>query len=118
MQSLTYIKNQPEKKTVILGFDNVSRRYKENDISWLYDIDFSLLNDESIDKIFCIGRFRYDVMLRLKYDNVDQNKIILVNNPNNIVEEIKNKSKGNIYTMVCFDMTSLLKKKVREYNEN
>ena len=34
-----------------MGFDNVSRRYKENDISWLYDINFEKLNNESINKI-------------------------------------------------------------------
>ena len=118
LQSLTYIKNQPGLKTVILGFDNVSRRYKENDLSWLYDVDFSNLNDKSINKIFCIGRFKYDVRTRLKYDNIPDDKIVLVENLNKLVDIIKENSVGDIYTMVCFDMTALINKKVREYNEN
>ena len=118
LQSLNFIKDQKGLKTVILGFDNVSRRYKENDLSWLYDVDFSSFNDESIDKIFCIGRFRYDVRTRLKYDNIDDDKIILVDNLNNLIDLIRSNSQGNIYTMVCFDMTAIIKKKVRDYSEN
>ena len=113
-ESLHYIKNIKDKKTIILGFDNVSRRYKLNDISWLYDIDFELLNDNNIDKIFIIGRFRYDVLTRLKYANIPDEKLIVVDKINNIIKKVKNESIGNIYTMVCFDMTEILRKKIME----
>lgn len=114
-ESLHYIKNIKNKKTIILGFDNVSRRYNLNDISWLYDVDFELLNnDNNIDKIFIIGRFRYDVLTRLKYANIDNNKLVVVDKLDNIIENIKNESSGDIYTMVCFDMTEILRKKIME----
>lgn len=113
-ESLHYIKNIKDKKTIILGFDNVSRRYKLNDISWLYDIDFELLNDNNIDKIFIIGRFRYDVLTRLKYANIPEEKLIVIDKINNIIKKVKNESIGNIYTMVCFDMTEILRKKIME----
>ena len=115
-EALHYIKEQHKKKTVILGFDNVSRRYKYNDLSWLYDVQFELLNDKYIDKIFILGRFRYDVLTRLTYANIDKEKLILVDNLDNIVEMIKKQSNGEIYTMVCFDMTAILKKKILEDN--
>lgn len=118
LQSLNYIKEQSGEKTVILGFDNVSRRYKENDLSWLYDVDFSLLNDDNINRIFVIGRFRFDVRTCLKYNNVSDDKIILIDNLDNLIDNIKNNSLGDIYTMVCFDMTAIINKKVRDYNEN
>ena len=113
-QSLEYIREQSGKKTVILGFENVSRRYKENDLSWLYDVNFELLQDDSIDKIFCIGRFRYDVATRLNYANISKNKLILVDNLDNLLNLVKEKSQGDIYTMVCFDMTAIIKKMVKE----
>ena len=118
LQSLNYIKEQNGLKTVILGFDNVSRRYKENDLSWLYDVDFSALNDKSINRIYVIGRFRLDVRTRLMYDNIDDSKIVLIDNLNNLIDILKEDSLGDIYTMVCFDMTAIIRKKVREYNEN
>lgn len=113
-ESLHYINNIKEKKTVILGFDNVSRRYNLNDLSWLYDVQFELLNDKYIDKIFIIGRFRYDVYTRLKYANISDEKLIVVDKLDNIISIIKNESTGNIYTMVCFDMTEILRKKILE----
>ena len=115
-ESLHYIKNVKDKKTVILGFDNVSRRYNLNDISWLYDVKFELLNDDNIDKIFIIGRFRYDVLTRLKYANISDTKLVVVDNIDDIIYKVKNESVGNIYTMVCFDMTEILRKKIMEAN--
>lgn len=117
-QSCEYIKEQKGLKTVILGFENVSRRYKENDLSWLYDVDFELLNDSNIDKIFCIGRFRYDVKTRLEYANIPANKLVLVDDLNNLLNMVKTKSKGNIYTMVCFDMTAIIKKMIEGEEKN
>ena len=112
-QSMKYINNYKEIKSVILGFDNVSRRYKENDLSWLYDTEFELLNDDKIDKIFCIGRFRYDVALRLEYANIDKHKIILVDNIKDLIKIVNKKSKGTIFTMVCFDMTQTIKSLIK-----
>ena len=115
-EALHYIKEQHKKKTVILGFDNVSRRYNLNDLSWLYDVKFELLNDKYIDKIFIIGRFNYDVLTRLKYANINEEKLILIDNLNTLLEKIKNESNGDIYTMVCFDMTEIIKKLILEDN--
>lgn len=113
-QSLKYIIDAEGKKSVVLGFDNVSRRYKFNDISWLWDVEFELLNTSDVDKIFCIGRFKYDVANRLVYANIDPKKIILVEDISNIINIIREETKYNIYTMVCFDITAILKEKIKE----
>ena len=110
LQSLKYINQYQDNKTIILGFDNVSRRYKYNDLSWLYDVDFSVLDMNKIDRIFCIGRFRFDVAARLINSGLDEDKIILVENINNIATLLRENSIGKIFTMVCFDMTDILQK--------
>ena len=109
LQTINYIRESKNKKTIIIGFDNVSRRYSYNDLSWLYDVDFELLNIDSIDKIFCIGRFKYDVYTRLIYAGIDKNKLVLVEDIDNLLYEVEKKSKGKIITMVCFDMTAKIK---------
>ncbi len=113
-QSLDFIIHEKNKKTVILGFDNSSRRYSENDISWIWDIDFEELNDKNIDKILLIGRFKYDMLTRMEYAGIQKNKIILVDDINNLLNILKTKTKGNIYSCVCFDkeieLKNLLKK--------
>lgn len=112
-QSLEYITNTPNKKTIILGFDNVSRRYKHNDLSWLYDVEFEKLNNKNIDKIICIGRFRYDVATRLSYAGIPKDKMMILDDVNNLPKAIKT-TKGDIYTMVCFDMTAKIKEMLGE----
>lgn len=117
LQSLNYIKRQNGKKTVVVGFENVSRRYRYNDLSWLWDVNFELLNDDKIDKIFCIGRFKYDVAVRLDYASIPKDKIILVEDMNDLLSMIKDYSEGNIYTMVCFDMTEIITKMLKEWQD-
>lgn len=113
--SLSYIKNMPGDKTVIIGFDNVSRRYKFNDLSWLYDINFSVLDDKSIDKIYVIGKFKYDVYSVLIHNKVNKKKIILVDDyRNNLLKKIKNNSKGNIYSMVFVDTMEPILQSLKE----
>lgn len=108
-QSIDYIIKEPGYKTIILGFENSSRRYLENDLSWLWDIDFEDLNNKKIDKILIVGRFKYDVLTRLMYANINKDKLILIEDTNNIIPILKNKTKGTIYSMVCFDMEIILK---------
>jgi len=118
-QSLKYISNQNNKKTIILGFDNVSRRYQFNDLSWLWDVEFELLNDKNIDKIYCIGRFRYDVYTRLEFAGINKDKLVLVDDLSNLIKTVKKDSVGDIYTMVCFDMTAIIQSLIKEdQNEN
>ena len=113
-QSLKYIVNAEGKKVVILGFDNVSRRYKYNDLSWLWDVEFELLNDESIEKVILIGRFKWDVRVRLLYAKIREDKIIMLDDLNDLTHVLKSETKGDIYTMVCFDMTEILLNKFKE----
>ena len=116
-QSIKYITEQTGKKAIILGFENVSRRYKLNDLSWLYDVNFELFNkDNDIEKYYLIGRFRYDVATRLEYAGINSNKIVLIDDLDNLINIVKKTSTGNIYTMVCFDMTAKIKELVN--NEN
>ena len=114
LQTLKYIKQDKNQKTIILGFDNVSRRYSFNDISWLYDVDFELLNDPKIDKIYCIGRFRLDVYNRLNYAGINKDKIILIDDETTLIDNVRKNSKGKIITMVCFDMTAVIKRQLME----
>lgn len=117
-QSLDYILHQKDTKTIILGFDSSSRRYKENDISWIWDIDFETLNDKSINKIVLIGKFCYDMNVRMIYAGIDSKKIILVPDINNLSEVLKKDTKGKIYSMVCFDKEIQLKNIIKEENND
>ena len=114
-QTIDYINEQKGTKTVIIGFDNVSRRYSLNDLSWMYDIDFIKLNQKDIDKIYCIGRFRYDIALCLEYNKVPTTKIVIVDDYKRVLSnKVFNHSKGNIYVVVFLDMMAAVKKALSE----
>lgn len=117
-QSLDYIRHQKEDKTVVLGFDNSSRRYKENDLSWIWDIDFEILNDSSIKYIVLIGKYCYDMMLRMEYAGINKDKLILVENMSDLGKTIKEKTTGKIFSMNCFDKEIEIKKIIKEENNN
>jgi len=110
-QSLDYIIHEKGKKTVILGFDNSSRRYRENDVSWLWDIDFEDLKNKQIDKIVLVGRFKYDILTRLFYAGIDKNKILLIDDlETDLIKTLKEKTNGSIYSCLCFDKEIELKR--------
>ncbi len=112
-QSLKYINSIKKEKVVILGFDNVSRRYLYNDLSWLYDVEFELLNNQYINKIIIIGRFGYDIKNRLNYANIPEEKLMIIKDLNELSTVIK-KLNLPVYTMVCFDMTANIKAILKE----
>ncbi len=103
-QSLLFVKRNNELKTLIIGWKEISRRYNFDDLSWLYDIQFELLSNNEIDKIICIGPQAYDIALRLKYANIDENKIVVIPLIEEATKFIKSKTKGNIYGILNFDM--------------
>lgn len=103
-QSLEFIDHQDGEKSVIIGFDHVSGRYDLKDLSWLYDINFELLNNDSIKKIICIGAFANDVALRLKYANINQNKIEIYTSSNDVMNIITTKTQGKVFCMFYFDI--------------
>jgi len=118
-QSLDYILHENEtEKTIILGFDSSSRRYKENDISWIWDIDFESLNDKSINSIILIGKYNNDLLVRMEYAGINKKKLILVSDLNDLSNIIKNKTKGKIYSMVCFDKEIQLRNIIKENNND
>lgn len=102
-QSLLYIDRFKELKTIVIGWKEISRRYKYNDISWLYDIDFEILNKHNIDKIICVGENCYDIATRIDLASINKSKIVTFEKLEEATKYIKNKTKGNIYGILNFD---------------
>lgn len=102
-QSLLYINRFKDEKVIIIGWKEISRRYKFNDLSWLYDIDFEILKKQNVEKFVCVGIHAYDIATRLKLANLDENKIITYKTLEEATNYIKTNTKGNIYGILNFD---------------
>lgn len=103
-QGCKYVVDQKGEKSVVLGFDHVSKRYKDSDLSWLYDINFELLNDSKVDKIFVFGKFKYDIATRLDYAGIDSKKIVLIDNTSELMDIVVKETKAVVYTMIWYDV--------------
>lgn len=118
MQALSYIKSQEGKKTVLLGLEKVSRRYVYNDLSWLWDINFDCLTDPDIDKIYLMGKFKYDIAVRLDYDGIDPDKIVYVDDTSELLSKLESSSIGDIYALLYYDLKPIVKNLLKERYNN
>ena len=116
--SLIYTNMDKEKKTIVLGLNEISRRYNHYDLSWLYDIYFELLNDNNVDKVIVAGPYRYDLAVRIKYTNIKEKNIIILDDLNNIKEVIEKETKGNVYGILNFDYVKPFIKNIRKDDKN
>lgn len=101
-QSMLYTYQSKEKKTIVIGWEEISRRYLWDDLSWLYDIEFELFNKQDIDKIIVCGPQRYDLAVRLKYAGISDDKIKIHKDLYEAKDDIES-SQGDIYGILNFD---------------
>ena len=99
-QSLNYICNRQDLKTVVIGWETISHRYKFTDVSWIYDINFELLKNANVDKLICVGNYSYDIATRLKLAGFDKKNILVFKSLDESLDTILNKSNGSIYAVV------------------
>lgn len=108
-QSIRAVSEISGNKTIVLGFNNISGRYNQKDISWLYDINFEGLNAHDVKDIICVGRFASNIALRLKYAGIDEDKIIVEKSMSNIKTTLK-QTTGYICGVLYFDTYEEFKK--------
>lgn len=101
-QSLRVATNYKKDVTAFVMVDAISRKYFTSETSWLWDIDFELLNSPNIKKIVLTGRYASDVAERFLYAAIDFNKVYLEKDIETAVNYLKNNTIGHIYAITCF----------------
>ena len=90
-------------KSIVLGLREISRRYTFFDLSWLYDINFELLNDDTLQKVVCAGPYRYDFAARIMLAGIPKDKIIILDNLDHAGKVLDEQTSGNVYGILNFD---------------
>lgn len=103
-----------EKKDIIIGWKEISRRYEHFDISWLYDIEFELLNNESLNKVYAVGIDALNIQKRLILAGIPEDKIIIGDSIPEIKEQVKNDEVKYIYGILNFDYIDPFKDTFKE----
>ena len=87
---------------VMFIVDAVSRKYFTSDVSWLYDIDFEMLNNENIGEIILSGRYFNDLAARFSYTDIPSEKIRIIPEIEKAVDYLDSDRKEYIYVITCF----------------
>lgn len=106
-QSLLFTERFEGTKTIVIGWKEISRRYNFDDLSWLYDIDFEILNNLDIDKVICAGPNAYDIATRIKLAGI--NNIEFYNNLIEAKNSIVNANSKYIFGILNFDYVAPFK---------
>ena len=89
--------------------DAISRKYFTSETSWLWDIDFEMLNSPNIKRIVIAGLYSSDVAERLLYADVDFAKVKVIKEIPAAIDYLKKEAVGHIYAITCFsDQDKLL----------
>lgn len=113
-----YVQQEEGEKSVILILDDCddAKNSSEN-LTWLYDADFELLNDDSIKQIIIGGVRCYDYYLRLLIAGVEKSKLKCVENELETVDFLE-KDKINklfiLHDIYKYDVALKLKEKFRK----
>lgn len=101
-QSIRYIIGQNQPCGVIIIVDAVSRRYSTGEISWLWDIDFELLNAPCVEKIYLLGAHCEDLKTRFSFTEIPAEKLYTNRDIEAAIDEIKTENREKLYTVTCF----------------
>lgn len=101
-QSISYVINEDKPCTVVLIVDAVSRKYFTSETSWLWDIDFEKLRASCVKKIILAGKYVHDLKARFAYSEVGLEKVIAVQDLDEMMEIVRDKAEGEIYVITCF----------------
>ena len=101
-QSIRYIVGQKQPCGVIIIVDSVSRRYSTGEVSWLWDIDFELLNSDCVEHIYLLGAHSGDLQTRFSYTDIPVHKITAVSDIEEGVDIIEKAGHKKLYTVTCF----------------
>ena len=100
--NLRYVAALKEPCTVMVILDAVSRKYFTSETSWLWDIDFDLLNTPQVEKILLVGQYCHDLALRFSFTGIDPEKVEYHADINALAEKMKVEGAGKLYVVTCF----------------
>ena len=82
--------------------DAVSRKYFTSDVSWLWDIDFEMLQNDNVHEIILSGKYSNDLAVRFSYTDIPPEKIKIIEDIPEAYNYLGSDRKEYIYVITCF----------------
>ena len=100
--NLSYIRASGEDCTVLVIVDAISRKYFTGETSWLWDINFNLLDCDNVKRVVLCGTYVNDLALRFDYSSVPAEKITCCTSVSEAAELLKGDGSEPLYVVTCF----------------
>lgn len=114
-QSIGNIINEKRTKDVIIGINDNDP--DGNDVSWLWDVDFEKLKNDTITSYTTTGIRAKDMGVRLKYCDISQSKITVGGDMKQDIINAVNGSGERVYIVVNYTLLFSTKKILSELEE-
>lgn len=81
--TLSEVLSKPNEKQIVLFLND----YESDgvDISWIYEADFERLHREDVKTIVCSGTRAHDLMVRLKYAGIEEDRLVFAPLPDEAI---------------------------------
>lgn len=110
-QSMSYISKYKKDVSVLIVVDKISRKYFTSETSWLWDIDFDILNSNNVKHIIVSGKYAFDLALRLEYSSLNQDIIEILPDIQSSVNKLETYDIDDLFIITCFsDQDNVLEK--------
>ena len=113
--NLRYIRDWEQPCTVLVMVDAISRKYFTGETSWLWDIDFDLLDAPHVERVVLCGKYVNDLALRFAFSRISREKIACYPSIPDAIQALERNGEEEIFVVTCFsDRDKLLDKVKRE----
>lgn len=82
--------------------DAVSRKYFTSEISWLWDIDFSQLHTNTLQRVMLCGTYANDLAVRFFFTDIPQEKIVVEEDIGKAVDAFVQHGNEPVFAITCF----------------
>ena len=100
--NLRYIASSKADCAVLIIVDAVSRKYFTSETSWLWDIDFDLLNRDHVKRVMLYGRYANDLAERFSFTGIPQEKIDVGEDILEAAALLQDHGDEDLYVVTCF----------------
>ena len=100
--NLRYIRASNTPCSVVVIVDAVSRKYFTSETSWLWDIDFSLLNCGHVQRILLCGRYANDLAVRFSFTDLPAEKLELHPDIPEACGSLEAGGDEDVFVVTCF----------------
>lgn len=102
---MEYISKQRKPKQILFMVNSIDAEVKwSEDICWIYDTDFEFISDEYLHSIIVYGKRAMDYKVRLLFAGIPENKIIIVEKPEDAVKIIDYIEDSLVYILYDLDV--------------